>query len=151
MPMKERVNPTEAQRTLGALLRAPYEDLSRRLYDQLARRGFPELRLAHSPVFRHILPGGSRASELAERSNLTKQSMAYLVDSLAASGYVELVPDPSDRRAKLVKLTSKGTRAQRVALELSRQLEAEYAQLIGADKLRELRILLEDLFERLRH
>ena len=148
--MKEHANPTDAQRTLGALLRAPYDDLSRRLYDELAGRGFPELRLAHSPVFRHILPAGSRASDLAERASLTKQSMAYLVDSLARDGYVELVPDPSDGRAKLVKLTARGVRAQRVALELSRQLEVDYARRLGGDKLRQLRALLEELYDLIR-
>ena len=38
-------------------------------------------------------------SELAERAHLTKQSMAYLVEALAQSGYVTIAPDPEDGRA----------------------------------------------------
>lgn len=143
-------NPTDAERTLGALLRAPYEALSRRLYAELAARGFPDLRVSHSPVFRYILPDGSRATDLAERAQMTKQSMAYLVESLRAAGYVEIVPDPQDRRAKLVRLTAKGTRAQRTALQLSRELEADFAGRLGAAKARQLRELLEDLYDAVR-
>ena len=141
------MNPTDAERTLGALLRAPYEALGRRLYGELAKRGFPDLRLSHGPVFRYILPAGSRASELAERAQLTKQSMAYLVESLRAAGYVEIVADPTDRRAKLVRLTAKGTRAQRTALQLSREIEQEYGERLGPAKARQLRRLLEDLYD----
>ena len=141
------VNPTDAERTLGALLRAPYEALSRRLYGELAERGFPDLRVSHSPVFRYILPGGSRASALAERAQMTKQSMAYLVESLQATGYVEIVADPTDRRAKLVRLTAKGARAQRTALQLSRELETEFGGRLGAAKARQLRRLLEELYD----
>ena len=38
-----------------------------------------------------------------ERAQITKQSMAELVLHLERLGYVERVPDPSDRRAKLVR------------------------------------------------
>ena len=45
-------------------------------------------------------------SVLAERAAITKQSMAELVAHLERHGYVERVPDPTDRRAKLVRSTA---------------------------------------------
>jgi len=39
---------------------------------------------------------------------MTKQSMAELVLHLEAHGYVDRVPDPKDRRAKLVQANDRG-------------------------------------------
>lgn len=136
-------NITERVLTLGALLRLPYEALSRRVYARLSESGYPDIRLSHSSVFRHVLPAGSRITALAERAQMTKQSMAYLVESLAAGGYVEIRDDPDDGRAKLVKLTAKGRRVQSALLALSAEAEEECAQLLGREKMRQLRLLLE--------
>ena len=60
---------------------------------------------------------------------------------------MEIVADPTDRRAKLVRLTAKGARAQRTALQLSREIEEEYGERLGPAKARQLRRLLEDLYD----
>src|ERR1700754_5232266 len=99
---------SEARVTLGSLLRRPYEILQVRVYAGLAERGFPDIRPAHSSVFRYIKPDGSRVSDLAELADMTKQRMGYLAANLSDMGYVTIAPDPSDARAKLVTLTEKG-------------------------------------------
>lgn len=125
--------------TLGALLRSPYRKLSRRLYAQMATRGFPDIRPSHSVVFRHIAPTGSRLTDLADIAGLTKQSMAYLVGYLEKQGYVKVVTDPADGRAKLVQLTKRGKSFVESLLVASSQLEDEVAERIGKPKLRSLR------------
>ena len=138
-------NITEESRTLGALLRLPYDGLQARTYAELAAGGFEDIRPAHSSVFRHILPGGSRLTELAERAKLTKQSMAYLVEYLHQRGYLEMVGDPADGRAKLVRLTARGQEFQRAAMKVSGRIEAEVAEKLGGKEMRQLRALLEQL------
>lgn len=138
-------NITEQVGTLGALLRLPYERLVRRQYAELSGRGFPDIRPAHSAVFRHILPQGSRVTELAERAQMTKQSMAYLVAHLQEHGYVDFAPDPSDGRAKLVCLTERGVAVQQTLIAIGRRIEAELAEALGAKELAKLRALLERL------
>jgi len=59
-------------------------------------------------IFRHLRPEGSRIGEPAERSQLTNQSVGYLVDYLEEHGYVERRAAPRNRRASLVCLTEKG-------------------------------------------
>jgi DNA-binding MarR family transcriptional regulator len=110
---------------------------------QLAANGFDDIRPAHSSVFRYILPSGSRATDLAEAAQLTKQSMAYLITYLEERGYVELVPDPSDGRAKLVRLTEHGQAFQTAAIDLSLRVEQELARHLGENQLAQLRHLLE--------
>ena len=131
--------------TLGTLLRRPYRRLQGRLYERLAAEGFSEVRSAHSAVFRHLQPGGSRLTDLAAAADLTKQSMAYLIEHLAGAGYLRVRPDPADRRARLVLLTARGRRCVEAALRISRELEAEAAHRLGAARLGELRRSLQEL------
>lgn len=138
-------NITRSRRTLGNLLRTPYERLAHKVYGGLAARGFPEIRPAHSAVFRTIEPEGSRVAEMAERAQIAKQSMAYLVEDLARSGFLAIGPDPDDRRAKRVRLTERGAAVWAALLEMSADVEAEYARAIGPGEMAELRALLTRL------
>jgi DNA-binding MarR family transcriptional regulator len=137
------------QWTLGGLLRFAEGTLRARVFARLADAGFPDLRPAHSSLLRNMSEGGSRITELAARAQMTKQSMGYLTDSLAAAGYVTLEPDPSDRRAKRVQLTDKGRAAGDTFVRLSAEVEHEFAALIGAEEMARLRGLLERLTDRL--
>lgn len=138
-------NISRSQRTLGYLLRHAYEKLADRVYGRLATAGFADIRRAHSSVFRHIAPSGSRVSDLADRAHITKQSMAYLVESLTALGYLEVVPDPADGRAKLARLTARGEAASRALVHLSRTAEDEFAQLLPDGQMEALRSHLDAL------
>ena len=59
--------------------------------------------------------------------DLVFQAMGELVDYLEARGYVERLPDPSDGRAKLVRLTERGWLAYRLAGRSVTELEATWA------------------------
>ena len=134
---------TEQKRTLGALLRLSYGSIQKEVYGALAARGFPEIRPAHSAVFRHLGPGGSRLTTLAERAGMTKQSMAYLVEGLQAAGHLRSLPDPSDGRARIVRLTARGEAVVAALLALSAEAEARVAERIGERRAGRMRRALE--------
>jgi DNA-binding MarR family transcriptional regulator len=81
---------------------------------------------------------GMRLTELAAMAGMTKQSMGELVDQMVAAGYVERVADPTDGRARRVRLTRKGRRAGELAREIVRQVQAEWAERVGAARIRAL-------------
>jgi DNA-binding MarR family transcriptional regulator len=145
----EPTNITMQRRTLGGLLRLAEETARARVYTRMAEVGFADIRPAHSSLLRNIAEGGSRVSELAARAQMTKQSMGYLADSLAAAGYVTLEPDPTDGRAKRVRLSNKGRAACEVMVQLSSETETKFAALIGRADIAQLRRLLERLADRL--
>jgi DNA-binding MarR family transcriptional regulator len=138
------------RRTLGGLFRFAEETVRARVYARLAEFGFPDIRPAHSSLLRNIAETGSRVSDLAERAQMTKQSMGYLADTLAAAGYLTVEPDPADGRAKLVRLSEKGRAASEALIKISAETEAEFGRLIGAPEMSELRRLLERLADQLR-
>jgi len=113
--------------------------------EDLVEAGYGEIRPTHGCVFRFVQEDGMRLTELAANAGMTKQSIGEIVDDLAELGYVERVPDPADRRAKLIVLTAKGKRAQDVGLELFAGLESRLAERHGAERVAELRALLEEI------
>jgi DNA-binding MarR family transcriptional regulator len=130
---------------IGILLRLPFQEVVTRVAAGLAEAGFDDVRPAHTAVFQHITAEGSRLSDLAERAQLTKQSVGYLVDYLEEHGYVERKPDPTDRRAILICLTERGWDEIREALRIIAELEQEWADRLGEDRIEELRGLLAEL------
>lgn len=150
--MSSRLPDTSARRApenLAILLREPFRIGSERLAARLAERGHPDVRPPHGNVFSFLDDAGTRVSDLARRAQITKQSMADLVAHLERHGYVERVPDPADRRAKLVRATDRGREVYTLAREFVADLEAEWTARLGAAKMRRLRALLEELNEAL--
>lgn len=141
--------PPQDRRMLGALLRIPFQAMVDRIYAGLTEAGYTDMGRSHYVVFQHLPMEGMRLTELAEQAQMTKQSMSYLVDYLQTRGYVERVPDPVDGRAKLVRYTERGREVDRVARQMVRRLEEEWARRLGEGKLEQLRHLLKELIAEL--
>jgi len=132
-------NRQEYPRMLGAMLRIPFQAIVAKIDAGLRARGFTDLRPAHFVVFQHIRPEGSRITELAERAQMTKQSMSELVNYVEVKGYLERKPDPKDRRAKIVQLSRKGEALNNAAREIIQQVEEEWSNQIGWEQMNALK------------
>ena len=112
---------------------------------RLRQAGHPAIRQGHGCVFRFIHEGGSRLTDLAESSGLSKQSVGEVVDDLEKLGYVERAQDPQDGRAKVIRLTEQGADAHRTALEIFAEIERGYEERHGAERVAMMRELLEEI------
>ena len=135
------------RRLIGALLRVPYEEGVRYVHRGLAEAGYGDLRPAHMAVFQHINEvAGSRLTALAEAAQMTKQSMAYLVEHLEKRGYLQRVRDPADGRARLIVLTERGKGVMAAGRTLVRAVEDEWAaRYLSKRDMKQLRQLLKQL------
>ena len=114
-------------------------------YGRMVQASFPEVRPAHSPVFRHVAPQGSRIVDLAARAGMAKQSMAYLVGTLKDAGYLDIATDPADGRANLIRFTARGLAAHAALVEASLQLEKRLEDRMGRKRMALLRSLTEEV------
>ncbi|MBJ7596869.1 MarR family winged helix-turn-helix transcriptional regulator [Candidatus Nephthysia bennettiae] len=130
---------------IGALLVLPAGELRRRVDAAIAREGFSDYRVTHQPVFQWLSPNGDRITDLADRVGMTRQSMGELVDYLAARGYLERVPDPTDRRAVLVRRTEKGWAINAIAQRVVAETQEEWARALGRSDFQTLLQLLRRL------
>lgn len=132
---------------LGILLFVAYRALEQRAHDALVAADITDITVAQARIAARIGPHGTRVSELAEQARVTKQSAGFLVEQLEAAGYVERVPDPADRRARLVRLTARADRVVEAANAEVERVLAEWADHVGADRLRQVHETLLDLRE----
>src|SRR5689334_21388999 len=140
-----RTDARDAPENLAILLREPFQAMTDELMGRLAARGHPAVRVAHGTVFQYLDDGGTRVSVLAERAQITKQSMTELVAHLERHGYVERVPDPADGRAKLVRSTARGREVFAIARDTVRDVQARLDLRMGPERTALLRELLEEL------
>ena len=112
------------------LLSHATEHLNRRILEGVVAAGH-EIRAAHAAVFINIDREGSRLTTIAERAAMTPQAMGELVDDLCRRGYLERVPDPADRRAKLILLTDRGWAALQAAYDTIIDIEADLEAQLG--------------------
>ena len=137
----------ESELNTGLLLFLPYRALENRIFAALAEAGFDDFTPAQARVMQRIGPNGTRLTELAEQAQITKQTAGFLVDQLEKTGYVTRLPDPTDKRARLVCLAEKASSAQRIGAAVVAEVEKEWEEHIGTRRMKQLREALTLLRE----
>jgi DNA-binding MarR family transcriptional regulator len=128
---------------LIALLDQAMHQFQTELHERAGAAGYTDVRPGHGCVFGTIDPDGSRLTDLAGRANMTKQSVGEAVSDLERLGYIERLPDPGDGRAKIIHLTDRGREAQAFGRRTIAELEEEWAQRYGEERVAALREALE--------
>ena len=107
--------------------------------------GFDDVTIAQSRLMMGIDTDGTRLSVLAERAQIAKQTATALVDKLERAGYVQRVADPSDGRARLVRMTARAEAALPIARAEEARIEAEWRAQLGPELMDHLRDALTAL------
>jgi DNA-binding MarR family transcriptional regulator len=116
-----------------------------RIFEAVQQGGFDDVTIAQSRLMMGVDPGGTRLSVLAERAQIAKQTATALVDRLERAGYVERVPDPTDGRARLVRLTARAEAAIPRARAEEDRIEQEWRARLGPKRMQQLRDALTEL------
>jgi len=96
-------------------------------------RGRPDIKPAHNFLFAILGDDGGRAASLAQRAGITRQSMGEVIRDLVDIGILEMVPDPNDGRAKIVRYTTEGKRFASEGFRHLKALEGRFEKEFGAD------------------
>ncbi len=114
---------------------------------QARKRGYPFIRLAHNAVFGTLYGEGGRISDMAVRAGITKQSMGEVVRELVDLGVLEMVVDPTDRRAKIVTYTEFGLEVTNGGMRYLDELERLFRREFGEADYETTRRVLEGVVE----
>ena len=104
--------------------------------------GSIDLNPAHIALFRFETINGRRPTQVAERMQITKQSVNDLIRDLERNGYAHYEPDPEDHRARLIRLTARGRRLEAAARKHAIAAECEVKRELGEERFRELHAIL---------
>ena len=85
-------------------------------------------------IIRHVGDAGAQMRTIAMACNGTPRTTTGVVDGLEAAGLVERVPDPTDRRAVIARLTAEGERRLDAAIALQAQVSVRLLQGFGAEE-----------------
>jgi DNA-binding MarR family transcriptional regulator len=124
------------------------EQLWRRIKSELdvaARELAPDLRPSHVRLLSLTPASGSRLGDLASKAGMTAQSLGEFVDTLSQAGYAEVVPDPADRRARLVRPTPRGAQIGQAMNARVHDLEGHWSRSFSHQQWRAFREMLISL------
>lgn len=127
------------------LLRRLHVSIRLQVTEELRASGYDDINAAHLSVFQTPGPDGMRPTELARRTLMTKQAMNHLLAGLEARGYLERVASEGDRRARVLRLTSKGRTLTKIIQQRAADVERRWAEALGEERMRELVAALQDL------
>lgn len=135
------------QQNIGRLFQRAARLYSETAFDKSVAYGHKGLTLYHTALISNLDVDGTRITTLADRAGITKQAMGQLVNDLEKRGYVRREQDPNDKRATLIQFTERGWEFLQDAFEIKKEIEAEYAQILGDDGMKTLRDLLYQLLD----
>lgn len=116
---------------IGRLLNMAVQRFEKRVLEVMAEAGYGVYTLSQMAITRNLDVGGTRATEIARRAGITKQSVGELIGQLEDTGLIERIPDPDDKRARIVHFTAEGL-AWLEAFEIAvKQSESEMREELG--------------------
>jgi DNA-binding MarR family transcriptional regulator len=101
---------------------------------RLALRGYDDFPFASASLLWLMDEGGTRSTVLAQRAGVTKQAMSQLVRLMERQGYLEQVPDATDTRAKVVRMTERGEAVKIACVEVREELNRKVVRNLGMDE-----------------
>jgi DNA-binding MarR family transcriptional regulator len=130
---------------LNRLLLEAFRSVDAQVAGALEARGASNLSPRHAVALLLVDRKGSRLTDLATRAGITKQAMMQIVDDLEVMGHVRRTADPSDARAKIVRLTPKGQRERTEAGRAVSSVEARLRRRLGPERFELLKTTLAGL------
>lgn len=113
-------------------------DLVRTLYwfdEQLQVRlealGWGRRGRSQSLILANIANGETRASRMAVNLGVSRQAMSQFLNELSEAKLIEVVPDPDDRRARIVRFTPESEAIRDDAKKVLREMEEELRKAMG--------------------
>src|ERR1700694_835009 len=138
-------DPNEPRTGILGRMRSIERAVHREMQEQLARGGYPNVRIPHIALLAHMTTSARRLTEFAELMHVTKSAVSQLVSDLERQGLVERVADPTDGRATLIRATPRADEGFRIARKRLAEIEREWARRTGSQRLTELDRTLEEL------
>lgn len=145
--LTEQDNALETRVIMGGLLPRLSDYTLQRLMELTREKGHPELKLSFEQVLTHIEPSGGRIQQMAAVHDVSKQAISAIATELETLGYLQRDPDPLDARQVVLNLTPHGKQLIVDSVASGRELEQEFAAIIGQAGLKRVNETLRDLFE----
>lgn len=110
-----------------------------RLHDELASRGWEDVRHSWGFVMGRLNAGPASVNDIATFLGVSKQAASKTVEHMQANGLVRLSPHPEDGRQKMVEMSARGEQFLRDVEAIYREVEFSWAERMGQGELERMR------------
>lgn len=97
------------------------------LMNKLTENGFIDFASSHGNIlFQLNINEKMTMKKLSEKINRDKSTTTVLVRKLESEGYIKGIPDPDDKRSRIVYLTEKGKKYNSITSDISTELNQTF-------------------------
>lgn len=132
---------------IARLMAMAFRSIIDELHRRLAERGFHDVRPAFGFALLAARDGTATAQDITRLMGTSKQAAAKLLESMEERDLVRRTGDPDDRRARRISLTPRGEEVLATVESIYRDIEEEWASILGRRKLESLRADLVQVME----
>ena len=118
-------------KNLRQLLLKAHRQMNLLVSQELARRGYDDIRLIHGRLLENLDYDGNSISVVAKRAQMTKQAMGALAMELETKGYLRRSVDENDGRIWRLSFTDKGRQLMLETFEIVAEIEARIVKRTG--------------------
>jgi DNA-binding MarR family transcriptional regulator len=118
---------------------------SRLQLDEL--KGIPELTLTQWMLMANLDRDGTSISEVARRLGVSRQAAHQAIGELSKLNLLEVIPDATDKRAKLAQLSARGRKMDDAVVQGIWAIEEGLKERIGSKNSEALRVALEAMLQ----
>src|SRR3546814_12533796 len=104
----------------------------------------PALSRTQSLIMTNVADGVTRPAELARRLGISRQAVQQLLADLQTRGLIELVADPADARAKIIRYSKTGVQIGEVTVRALEHIDSAIEKSLVARILADLSVILLD-------
>lgn len=112
------------------------------LQASLEAAGWERMSRTRSMIMVSVTAGINRPADLARSLGVSRQAIHQLLLGLREEGIIELVPDPRDRRAKVVQFGAEADQIRADAAKIMLGIEKELAKRLGKAEFKSLKAAL---------
>lgn len=115
------------------------------LQNHLKAAGLPPMSRTQSLILTNIADGVTRPAELARRLDISRQAVQQLLAGMQERGVIDLVPDPADARAKVIRYSPHGREIGKITMQALERIDEQIEARLGRKALNDLRKILVEL------
>lgn len=135
--------------SMGRLLNRASRHYDAAILDHVHTCGHTSIRAPELRILRAIATTGSRISDIAHDTWMTKQGTGQVIKSLEKQGYIRSLLDPTDARVRIAVFTPAGVELMNDIADAFSQADSKFAECVGTDDLENVRVILERLVRKL--
>jgi DNA-binding MarR family transcriptional regulator len=145
MPDQPGADEKDAQ-PLAQMMRLLWGETREQVHATLIEAGYVDIQPEYFVIFQWPGPDGERPTQLAERVQMSKQAINYLIRRLEDAGYLERQDHSTNRTARIIRLTPRGKDLVLLIRDTTHAIEREWQSDLDARTFEHLRAGLTKLY-----